>query len=109
VHELALAQEIVDIARRRAGASRVRRVTVRVGVLAAVVPEALRFCFDLACEDTPLSGAALDIVELPARGRCRSCAAESLFDGPWAVCGCGAAEVDWLSGDELVVQSMEVT
>jgi len=108
MHELALAQEIVDIARRRAGQGQVRRVTVRVGVLAAVVPDALRFCFDLACEDTPLCGAALDIIELPARGRCRSCAAESLFDGPWAVCGCGAGDLEWLSGDELVVQSMEV-
>ena len=108
MHELALAQEIVRIASQRAGEGQVRRVTVRVGVLAAVVPDALRFCFDLACEGSTLSGAALDIVELKARGRCRACAAESLFDGPWAVCGCGAAELEWLSGDELVVQSMEV-
>src|SRR5678816_3180661 len=107
MHELALAQEIVDIARRRAGHGQVRRVTVRVGALAAVVPDALRFCFGLACEDTPLSGAALDIVELPARARCRACAVESEFDGPFALCACGG-DLEWLSGDDLVVQSMEV-
>ena len=40
------------------------RVIVEIGALAAVVPDSLHFCFELACEGTPLAGAALEIIRL---------------------------------------------
>jgi Zn finger protein HypA/HybF involved in hydrogenase expression len=43
---------------------RVTRVVVEIGGRAAVVPDALRFCFELACADTPLAGATLEIIDL---------------------------------------------
>lgn len=38
-------------------------VRLEVGQLAGVSSDALRFCFDACVQDTPLAGAALDIVE----------------------------------------------
>ena len=59
MHELGMAQEIVAMVSERAGGSRVTRVVLEVGKLAAVLPDALRFCFDLCVEGTrSIEGAA---------------------------------------------------
>jgi hydrogenase nickel incorporation protein HypA/HybF len=62
MHELALTQAIVEICAERAGGSRVLRVRVEVGSLACVMPEALRFCFEVVASGTILEGAALEIL-----------------------------------------------
>jgi hydrogenase nickel incorporation protein HypA/HybF len=64
MHELGLALEIVDIVTRRAAGAKVRRVVVEVGALAAVLPDALAFSFQLASDGTSAAGAELSIVEL---------------------------------------------
>lgn len=64
MHELGLAMEIVDIVTRRAAGAKVRRVVVEVGALAAVLPDALAFSFELASDGTTAAGAELSIVEL---------------------------------------------
>ena len=53
MHELALTQSIVEMVAKHAQGSTVR-VTLEVGKLTCVMPDALRFCFDLAREG-PLS------------------------------------------------------
>ena len=63
MHELALATAVVDICAARADGARVIRVRLEVGRLAAVLPDALRFCFDACARGTPVAGAALDIIE----------------------------------------------
>jgi hydrogenase nickel incorporation protein HypA/HybF len=61
MHELAIAESIAGTVCERAGGRSVRRVTVRIGALTAVVPDAMRFCFDLAVEGTIADGAELAI------------------------------------------------
>ncbi len=108
MHELAITQEIVEILRERAGDRKVRRVVLEIGKLSAVLPDAVRFCFDLCAEGTPAEGAALEIVEPPGRARCRACGGEVLLERPFGRCGCGCTELDWISGEELKVREMEV-
>jgi hydrogenase nickel incorporation protein HypA/HybF len=108
MHELGITQEIVAIATDRAGGAPVKRILVEIGRLTAVLPDAVRFCFDLCAEGTPLAGAALEIVEVPARGRCRACRAEQAFTVPFGVCACGATDFEWLTGEELRVTLVEV-
>jgi len=108
MHELGITQEIVAIAADRAGDAKVRRVVVEIGRLTAVLPDAVRFCFDICAEDTNVAGAALDIVEVPARGRCRACDVEQVVDWPIGVCGCGKSDFEYVSGDELRVTRVEV-
>ncbi len=108
MHELGITQEIVEIAARRAGAARVRRVVVEIGRLTAVLPDAVRFCFDACADGTMVAGAALEIIEVPGRGRCRSCGIENVLDRPFGICSCGHTDFEWLAGDELRVRSVEV-
>jgi hydrogenase nickel incorporation protein HypA/HybF len=108
MHELALAQEIIEQVADRAHGARVLRVVLEIGALAAVLPDALRFCFDLAAEETALEGAQLELVETPGRARCRLCGEEVRLDRPFGRCACGSTELEWLSGEELIIKEYEV-
>src|SRR6266850_1888484 len=81
---------------------------LEVGKLAAVLPDALRFCFDLAAEETVARGARLEIVETPGRARCRGCGADVALDRPYGRCACGRSDLEWLSGEALRILEMEV-
>lgn len=63
MHELGIAQGIVELVAEKSEGARVVRVVVVVGRLVAVLPDALRFCFELAAEGTVAEGAALEILE----------------------------------------------
>jgi len=108
MHELALAQEIVEQVSKRSGGARVVRVALQVGKLAIVLPDALQFCFGLAAENTPVAGARLDIIEIPGRARCRDCGASVALERPFGRCACGSSDLEWLSGEELIIQEFEV-
>jgi hydrogenase nickel incorporation protein HypA/HybF len=108
MHELALMESVVAAVSERIGEARVNLVRLEIGQLAAVVPDALRFCFDVCTQGTRLEGAVLDIVEIPGRGRCRACAAAIALDGPLALCPCGSADIEVCAGQELRLKEVEV-
>ena len=108
MHELGITQQIVEIVCRRAEGRRVTRVVLEIGKLTVVLPDAVRFCFDLCCEETEAAGAELEIVEIPARARCRDCQTEITRDQPFGMCECGSCDLEWLSGDELRVREIEI-
>jgi hydrogenase nickel incorporation protein HypA/HybF len=83
-------------------------VVVQIGKLSAVLPDAVRFCFDLCSEGTAVQGARLDILETPGRARCKACGTELTLDQPFGRCGCGNSDLEWLAGDELRIKEMEV-
>ena len=99
---------IVEAVSERAAGARVRAVRVDIGALVAVLPDALRFCFELACEGTPAEGAVLEIREIPGRARCRACDATLSLDRPYGRCACGETDLEWIGGDELMIREMEV-
>jgi hydrogenase nickel incorporation protein HypA/HybF len=108
MHELAITQSVVEAVTERTGDDRVCRVRVRIGRLSGVVPDAMRFCFDLVTAGTPLEGAVLEIEEQEGRGRCRSCGEEVVLADLVLLCSCGSADVEVLAGRELAVASVEM-
>jgi hydrogenase nickel incorporation protein HypA/HybF len=108
MHELGITQQVVEIVCRRSAGHRVKRVTLEIGKLTVVLPDAVRFCFDLCCEGTVAAGAALEIVEIPACARCRICQTEITRNQPFGMCECGSCDLEWLSGDELRVREIEI-
>jgi hydrogenase nickel incorporation protein HypA/HybF len=108
MHELGLTQEIVAVATERVRGAKVRRLVLEIGKLSAVLPDAIRFCFDLCAENTELEGATLEIVETPGRAKCRACGAELLLDRPFGRCACGNSDLEWLSGEELRITELEI-
>ena len=108
MHELALSETVVEMVRERLGEARVVRVRLQIGCLMAVVPDALRFCFDVCTESTPLDGAVLEIEERDAEGKCRSCGAQFSVKSPLPLCACGSADIALAGGDQLCIQEVEV-
>lgn len=108
MHELGITQEILAVVTEHAGGAKVRRVVLEIGKLSAILPDAVRFCFDLCSEGTVAEGAELEIIETPGRARCRACGGEVVLDRPFGHCTCGGSDLDWLSGEELKIKEMEV-
>ncbi len=108
MHELAIAESVVDTVTQRLPGARITRVHLEVGALSGVVADSIRFCFDLATEGTGLAGATLEITEPPAQCRCRGCGTEFQPDSPIVLCPCGSADVAVLGGEELKILSVQV-
>ncbi len=113
VHELSICHGIMGVARAALDGlphplPRVSRITVRIGRLTAVVPDSLRYYFDLLAPGTFLDGAVLDIEEIPVRGRCADCTARFEIETLSFTCpGCGSGFVELFSGRELQVVSLD--
>ena len=109
MHELSIAQAIVEVAARHARGARVERVHVRIGHLRQVVPSALAFSFELCAHGTPADGAELEIEAVPIGAVCRDCGTESELDGfPLACPACSGLALDVVRGEELQVESLEL-
>lgn len=112
MHELSLARSVVEIVAEEAesrGFARVSRVRLRVGALAPVEPEALRFCFDAAALGTAVEGATLDIVPVAGEGVCADCGRTVALSTRFDACSaCGGRHVRLTRGAELQVNEIEV-
>jgi hydrogenase nickel incorporation protein HypA/HybF len=111
MHELSIAQSLLDIVEdegRKHGVSRVTRVCIRIGTLSAIVPEALAFSFKVITARTIAEGAGLDIEVVPARARCHHCKADFQVESAFFLCPqCGALASEILSGKELEITHIE--
>ena len=109
MHELSVGQAIVDIARERSDGRPVERVSVRIGYLRQVVPDALQFAWEMLTEGTDLDGCVLDIEHVPAVVACAACSARTTLDWPVMACGsCGGIDVELLSGEEFQLASIDI-
>ncbi len=108
MHELGIAQNIVEIVVEQANGQPVSKVRLEIGTLSAVVPDAIRFCFDICCKGTVLEGAELIIDEIEGRGKCSDCQRELPLGLLAAVCDCGSRKIVCIAGQELRVKEMEV-
>jgi hydrogenase nickel incorporation protein HypA/HybF len=108
MHELAISRAILDTAVDRAQGRRVTRVSVTIGALRQVVPDSLEFYFEIVSRGTLCEGASLRPRPLPARLRCACGEQWELADVSFRCPRCAGAQVTVLSGDELLVDSIEV-
>lgn len=111
MHEMSVAMAMVEQVAEAAaphGHRSATAVRLRLGELAGVVPDSLRFCFGLVSAGTVLDGAELLIEDVPGRARCVPCAAEWATGMPPRLdCPhCGGARVEMLAGRELQVAAV---
>ena len=118
MHEMSIAQSILEVVQQYArandhtcdvNASRVKSIRLRIGEMAGVVPESLRFCFEVAGEGTVAQGAELLIEEVPIRCLCTGCNLEFSAERFLFLCPtCGTTDVEVLSGNELDVVELDL-
>ena len=113
MHEVGLMQSTLAIALERAadeGAHRIHRLTMRIGPLSGVVPEALEFAFDVLTRGTIAEGATLEVEHLPILCYCPTCRLEFQPDDLFCECPqCLDPRVEVHRGRELELASLEVS
>ena len=108
MHELGLCSSIVEAVERRAGGRPVARVTVRVGQMHHVHPEAFEQSFAIAAAGGVAESAAAELVLLPVRARCAACGlAWECGEVPTSCPECGGLDLELVGGDELILESIE--
>jgi hydrogenase nickel incorporation protein HypA/HybF len=112
MHEMSLCEGVVGLIEdeaAREGFSRVKSVTLEIGVLGHVAPEAMEFCFEAVRRGTISQGARLIIERIPGSGWCLDCAKTVPLDERFGACPeCGQRHVQMTAGDELRVRELEV-
>ncbi len=113
MHEMGIACSILEAvaneAQRHPGA-RATRVGVRIGELAAIDSEALRFCFEMIVQGTEQDGLQLEIERVPRKHRCAECKEEFVIrEYDFRCPRCGAMSTDFAGGDELELMFVEVS
>jgi hydrogenase nickel incorporation protein HypA/HybF len=112
MHEIGIANSILDTVRAQAArhpGADPRKVAVRIGELAAVDADALRFAFDVLTRNTDLGSLDLEIELCPRRQRCSACGAEFDVIGYKLRCPqCSGECTKCISGDQLELAYLEM-
>ena len=112
MHELSIAQSIVEIIQQYVPESergRVTAVRLKIGAVAGIVPESLEFSFQAITAESSLSQAKLEIESVPFRIHCNTCNTTSENELGFALCDtCGSTDTKILTGSELNISEIEV-
>ncbi len=109
MHELGITRNIVAIVSQHAKGARVKRVSLEIGKLSAVMPDAIRFCFDVCTQGTELENANLEIIEISGCKKCLDCQLITETNQVYGSCECGSWNTTPVAGQELRVREMELT
>ena len=112
MHELSIAQNIVEIIQQYVPESergRVTAVRLKIGAVAGIVPESLEFSFQAITVESLLSHARLEIESIPFRIHCNACDTTTENEVGFALCSkCGSTDTKILSGSELHITEIEI-
>lgn len=93
------------------GLVRLTRVNLKSGTLAGLVPEAMRFAWDVLTDSGPLMGAKLCVDTVPVHLRCGECQCEFAPEEQAVFAACPACEAQLghkvLAGREVYIESIE--
>jgi hydrogenase nickel incorporation protein HypA/HybF len=113
MHELSVCQSMlaqVEAIALRENANQVIKIVVHVGPLSGVVPELLQHAFTIARAGGIASEAVLETSVQQVRIRCWQCGAEcEAAVNRLICCKCGDFRTQLISGDELILASVELS
>ena len=111
MHEMAIAEGILDIAKEHAArehSARITKIGLLIGEMAGVEEDALRFCFSSLVRGTLAEDAELSIKRVSLVGRCGACGREQPIENYNFICPeCGGG-LAIVSGRELRVEYLEM-
>ena len=112
MHEYSIAQSIMQIVlseAEKANARKVLKVSLGIGDLAGVFPDALSFCFDLLAKGTVAEDAKLIIEKVPIGGHCSHCNKTFRIENNLYICPiCKTPNIKVTTGRELQINHLEI-
>jgi len=112
MHEMAIAEGILDIVldyAARNQATKVTKIQLLLGEMSGVETDALQFCFEALSKKTMAEGTNLTLHRVPLMGHCKDCDATTQIERYRFLCPhCDSANLEIVSGRELQVEFLEV-
>jgi hydrogenase nickel incorporation protein HypA/HybF len=111
MHELAVTEQIRDIALRsaaEAGAQRITDVYLVIGELSTIVDDSVQFYWDFVAEGTIAVGATLHFQRVPAQLTCQSCRHSYTLREDLTCPVCGSASVRVTAGEEFYLDAIDI-
>ncbi len=112
MHELAVTQNILDIACKHAaeaGAERITDLYLVVGQLSSIVDDSVQFYWDMISEGTPAQGAALHFRRVPTELLCLNCNVRYTPTHEDLACPhCASIKVQVVAGEEFYLEAIDV-
>jgi len=113
MHEASIVTAILDQLQQRKEAGdftgKLQVVNLKVGKLTAVVPENLKFLYDILSGETGFAGSRLEIEMIPVICSCGACGNEFEMEELNFTClHCGSTGLKVMSGRELLINTLEV-
>jgi len=113
MHELAITQQILDLAQAHcaaAGGSRVVALYLKLGQFSSMVDDSIQFFWDIISKETACEGATLHFERISAEIQCRDCGCRFGLDGGLAACPqCDGMSLQVLQGDECRLERIEIS
>ncbi|MGJ0486569.1 MAG: hydrogenase maturation nickel metallochaperone HypA [Methylomicrobium sp.] len=112
MHEISLLENVREILESHAASekfSRVIRVTLEIGKLSCVEPDALRFGFDVVMKDSLAENAELHITAIDGLGLCRHCGQQTMIETLYDPCPrCDRPIDEIIQGTEMKIKDLIV-
>jgi hydrogenase nickel incorporation protein HypA/HybF len=108
MHELTVAQSILDVVLKEAGQRKVTEINLVLGELASVAEESVKFCFEAISQGTRAEGALITLTKVQASFQCRHCLFEFGMDMEGLCPFCGQRKGDLVHGKEFYIDSIDV-
>ena len=88
--------------------SKIKKIRLKIGEFASIVPDSLTFCFELVSRGTVAEGALLEIENVGLVARCSDCDESfEVRDQVFLCPECGGPALELISGRELSISSIE--
>jgi hydrogenase nickel incorporation protein HypA/HybF len=112
MHELPVAQSILEIALKhaaQAGAQRISNLYIVMGELSSMVDDSIQFYWDMIARDSIAEGAVLHFRRVPAELQCMTCFEKyHPVDGQLVCPQCGGVGARILAGEEFSLEAIDV-
>jgi|DewCreStandDraft_4_1066084.scaffolds.fasta_scaffold03592_11 hydrogenase nickel incorporation protein HypA/HybF len=112
MHEVSIAEEIKQIVINKLNENNgkmVKKVNLLIGEMTSIVPEALRFAFEIVAKDTPLENAVVNIKISKTIAQCNECKKRFRIRELNLICPkCNSMNIEVIQGREMIIQTIEM-
>ena len=112
MHELAITQNILDIALRHADeahATSITNIYMVIGQLSSIIDDSVQFYWDFVSKGTIAEGAQLHFRRIPAEMLCKQCGNRFKLDGNDLACPkCGGVMITVVAGEEFSLEAIDI-
>lgn len=110
MHELGIVYEVIKIVDsfvKENELTKVDKIVLEIGQLSQAIPRFIESCYPAAVGDTAYEGSKLEIISLPANGKCKSCKeVYNIIDHRKVCPKCMGEDFTLISGQEFNIKEI---